>query len=133
FASISDYLADDFQLARRVADLGLKIHLSDYVVESVLGKTRWRDVWNREVRWMRCIRVSEPWQYPGLLLTFSIPLAALLLFFPAFRIPALCALAISIVLRWLVALAATELRPALLLLPIRDLLTAVYWCAGLLG
>ena len=39
FASVADYLADDYQLGSQVAGAELTVVLSDYVVDSVLGPT----------------------------------------------------------------------------------------------
>jgi len=137
FASISDYLADDFQLADRIANLGLKIHLSDYVVSSALGKVRFIDHWNRQVRWMRCVRVSAPGRYPGVVITFSTPLAALLLLFPHFLAPALCALGVSILIRYFIAWRVRRflhLSPRdLYYLPLRDFLTAIVFLVAAFG
>ena len=139
FESIADHLADDYQLAAHIADQGLRVHLSDYVVVTVLGTTTFREQWHRELRWARCIRICRPWEYPGLLLTFSTPLALTLLLVSGFAAIGWQALAVSLVLRWLVAWWVTgcsgdwETRRWLLWLPVRDVLSAVVWCVGGLG
>jgi ceramide glucosyltransferase len=139
FAAIADYLADDYQLAVRIADLGLRVHLSDYVVASVLGATTFREQWDREVRWAQCTRVSRPWEYPGLLLTFSTPLALVLAVVTRFSPLGWLSLAISLLLRWLLAWPITAYtanqaaRQWLVWLPVRDMLTPLVWCAGALG
>jgi ceramide glucosyltransferase len=139
FAAISDCVADDYQIGMRTARLGLKVHLSDYVVMNVLGATSFEEQWAREVRWARCIRICRPRGYPGLLFTFSTPLAFLLCIFNLFAWPALTCLTISIMLRWIVAWKVTgylrdrESRASLLLLPLRDVLSVVVWCAGIGG
>jgi len=139
FAAFADYLADDYQLAVRMADLGRTVYLSHYVVECVLGATRFRDSWGREVRWARTNRVSRPREYPGLLLTFSTPLSTLLLLFGGFEPLGWRALAISLLLRWFVAWQVSGCTgdgctwQCLLWLPIRDSLSALVWCAGAVG
>ncbi len=139
FAAVADYLADDYQVSARITRLGLRVHLSDYVVASVLGATTFRDQWDREVRWARCIRVSRPWEYPGLLLTFSTPLATVFALATGFSPSGQRALAISLLLRWLVAWRVTaytddrEARRWLVWLPVRDLLSALIWCMGAMG
>ncbi|HLW76624.1 MAG TPA: glycosyltransferase, partial [Bryobacteraceae bacterium] len=62
FASIADYVADDYQLGMRIHRLGFKCVLSDVVVESGLGG-HWREVWAHQVRWARTIRVSKTLGY----------------------------------------------------------------------
>jgi ceramide glucosyltransferase len=83
YAGIADHLLDDYEIAARIAGLGLKIHLSDCPVASVLGIMHFPQQWAREVRWQRGIRVVRPLQYPGMVITFSLPLAiAAAAFFP---------------------------------------------------
>lgn len=139
FAAVADYLADDYQLGERIAGLGLRVHLSDYVVASVLGATTFRDQWHREVRWARCNRVSRPREYPALLRTFSTPLAAALLLLSGLTPTAWQALTLSVCLRWVVAWLVTgytrdlETRRWLMWLPVRDMLSALVWLAGGFG
>jgi ceramide glucosyltransferase len=139
FAAVADYLADDFQLGWRIAGLGFRVHLSNYVVASVLGPTTFREQWEREVRWARCNRVSRPWEYPGLVLTFSTPLAVIFLIATYFSPLGFLVVGLSLLLRWLVAwsvlgeIGARELRRWLFWLPVRDMLSALVWCAGAIG
>jgi len=139
FKSITDYLADDYQLGARIAQLGLRVHLSDYVVATVLGTTALPEQWHREVRWTRCARVSRPWCYPGLLISFTTPLALLLILLTGFAAIGWQALAVSLVVRWLVAYLVSGYtgdvvsRRWLLWLPARDLLSALVWLIGGLG
>ena len=139
FAAVADYLADDYQIGARIAALGLRVHLSDYIVSTILGATTFREQWDREVRWAHCNRVSRPWEYPGLLLTFSTPFAALLAVATGFDRPAQWLLMVSLLLRWAVAWLITRytdnraIRPWLVWLPVRDMLTALIWCAGAVG
>ncbi len=139
FAALADYLADDYQLGARIASLGRKVCLSDYVMTCILGATTFRDQWDREVRWMRCSHVSRPREYPGLLLSFSTPLSLVLVLVTGFEPMSLRFLAVSLLLRWGVAWLISgqtsdqESRGWLPLLPLRDLLSALTWCAGAVG
>jgi ceramide glucosyltransferase len=139
FKAITDYLADDYQLGARIAHLGLRVHLSDYVVATVLGKTDLAEQWHRELRWNRCARVSRPWCYPGLLISFTMPLALLLILFSGFATIGWQALAVSLAVRWLVAYLVSgytgdiESRRWLPWLPLRGLLSALVWLFGGLG
>lgn len=148
FGAFRDYLADDYQLASRVAALGLKVHLSDYVVATLLGRRSWRGIWDREVRWARGLRVSAWASYLGIPLTFTIPLALLVMLCAGFSPWTLAALLISVGLRFEVARwinADTQVARAMvtgdsthkpwnwMLIPIRDLFTAVVWCVGAAG
>jgi ceramide glucosyltransferase len=139
FAAIADYLADDYQLGVHIADLGLRVHMSDYIVNSVLGPTTFREQWDREVRWAHCNRVSRPLEYPGMLLTFSTSSAAILLVATGFDPLAWLALGFSMVLRWLVAwrvmsyTGSERTRRWLIWLPVRDVLSTMVWGAGAIG
>jgi ceramide glucosyltransferase len=139
FEAIADYLADDYQLGARIARLGKRVQVSTYVTTSILGRTTFREQWRREVRWARCTCVCRPWEYPGLLLTFSTPLALTLLMVSGFAAIGWLALAISLLLRWAVAWWVTgysgdwETRRWLIWLPLRDVSSAVVWCTGIVG
>jgi ceramide glucosyltransferase len=39
FAAVADFLADDYQLGKQIAQTGLSVYLSDYIMISVLGPT----------------------------------------------------------------------------------------------
>ena len=139
FADIAEYLADDYELGARVAEAGKRVEISDYVVASVLGTQRFRSQWHREVRWARCIRVCRPCQFPGILLSFSTPLAALLLLASDFGSLGWAFLAVSLALRWAVAWLVSgysgdgETRQAIAWLPLRDVLSSIVWFVGLFG
>ncbi len=134
FAAIADYLADDYQLAAIMARLGMRVYLSDYVASSMLGSTTFWEEWDREVRWAQCNRVNRPREYPGILLTFSTPLALLLtVVSEGVHWPFL---AVALALRWAVGWLAMgyadnrSVRRWLFWLPVRDMLSALIWCAG---
>jgi ceramide glucosyltransferase len=139
FEALLDYLADDYQLGARAAATSCRVHLSDYLTQSILGPTSFADQWRREVRWAKCTRVSRPREYPSLLLTFSTPLALLTAATLGFSSFGLALLGATLVLRWLVAWYVSGfthdriVRRTWPWLPLRDLLTAVVWCAAGLG
>jgi len=53
FAAIANYLADDYQLGRRISQLGLRIEFAPVVVETHLGGGSWAQVWRHQLRWSR--------------------------------------------------------------------------------
>ena len=53
------YLADDYQLAKRITSLGTRAVLSSYVVETSLGEATWAGIWRHQLRWARTIRLSK--------------------------------------------------------------------------
>lgn len=136
FASLVDYLADDSNLALRISDLRKKIHLSKYVIESVLGATIFHEQWQREVRWACTNRLNRPAEYPFQLIYFSTPLSLIYLVVSQFSTTGYAMLFISMLLRWGVGwLAAVwtenhEMRRWLYLLPLRDCLSMLVWVVG---
>ncbi|MCX8092174.1 MAG: glycosyltransferase [Verrucomicrobiae bacterium] len=63
FRALADYLADDFQLGRRIARTGRRIALCPITVECCSPPARWREVWRHQLRWARTIRVCQPGLY----------------------------------------------------------------------
>ena len=74
-----DYLADDYEIGRRIAAQGLKVELSDVVVETYLPPYTLRQFVDHQLRWGRTVRDSRRWGYLGLVFTFGIPWALLAL------------------------------------------------------
>ena len=87
FAALADYIADDYQLAKRITSLGKRALLSTYVVETSLGEATWSGVWSHQLRWARTIRASKGGGYAGLPITHAGVWAAFLLCLGA-RVPA---------------------------------------------
>lgn len=138
YAGIADHLLDDYEIAARIAGLGLKIHLSDCPVACVLGAMHFPQQWAREVRWQRGIRVVRPLQYPGLIITFSLPLAiAAAAFFPLTpwalaAVPGVLAVRLFVAWQSAVLLGQRE-RRYLALLPVRDFLSLAVWLVAMFG
>ena len=139
FAAIADYLADDYQVAARIARLGRRVLLSDYLMDNVLGAMPLREVWHRHVRWFRCARVSRPYEYLTVIITFTLPLALLILLGTGFARSGWALLVSTILLRyvvtWLISGYTHDqvVRQHLLWVPLHDLLHLGYWAAGLVG
>lgn len=71
FEALADYIADDYQLARRIVGLGKRAHLSEYVVETSLGDATWSGAWKHQLRWARTIKVSKGAGFAGLFITHA--------------------------------------------------------------
>src|SRR6266700_2691181 len=72
FRSIVDYLADDYELGRRIAGLGLQVVLSDVVVETHLPAYDLRGFLAHQLRWARGVRDSRVGGYIGLVSTYGL-------------------------------------------------------------
>ncbi len=60
FAPLADYLADDYELGRKIARAGGRIEFSSAVVDCREAPAGWKEVWKHQLRWARTIRVSGP-------------------------------------------------------------------------
>jgi ceramide glucosyltransferase len=144
FEALLDYLADDYEIGRRIAEQGLKVELSDVVVDTFLPAYTLRQFVDHQLRWGRTIRDSRGWGYLGLVVTFGVPWALL-------------ALSLSLILNyavlaaWALLVMVTSLRAAVAMLvgwyvlrdchvprllpslPLRDLVALLVWIASLAG
>jgi len=135
FAALADYLADDYQLGRKLHSLGLRNLISNVVVSTRLPAGSWRAAWRHQVRWARTIRLSRGAGYAGLPVTFA-TLWAVVLAVGGGWLPAAVLLAIrfamAIVSGWLV-LRSADVWKYCYLIPLRDLWGVAIWVAGLSG
>ena len=135
FSEIAAYLADDYQLTRRITELGFRVHLSKVVVETSLAGKTWRQVWGHQVRWHRTIRVSRRRSYLGIPITQATLWSLLAAVFGWWWV-ALLLFAVRMIAG--VAVGAGVLRCPLtaryfFLIPVRDLFGVVVWAVGLFG
>ncbi len=63
FKTLTDCLADDYQLGRRLAGGGHRIVISPVVAECWSAPMGWAAVWKHQLRWARTIRVCRPVPY----------------------------------------------------------------------
>jgi ceramide glucosyltransferase len=140
FEAIADYLADDYELGRRIAKKGRRVELSHTVVETHLPAYDLAGFFRHQVRWARTIRTARPAGYAGLLLTFTLPWAALILALAphASWVWALIAAAVvarlsSALVSGMVVLHDRQLLRSLWLLPLRDFLALIVWITGWMG
>jgi ceramide glucosyltransferase len=139
FEAIADYLADDYELGRRIVERNLKVRLSDAVVETYLPAYNLSGFLSHQLRWARTIRASRLGGYIGLLFTFTLPWAALTCILARGANWACGLLAVAFASRAAMAFAtarAVSDRGFMRwfgLLPIRDFLAVVIWLGGLAG
>ena len=134
FESVVDYLADDYQLGARVADAGFKVSLAHETVETAIPPYSFAEFWQHQLRWARTMRVSRPRGYGGLVLTFALPWAVLLVACAPHSLWSWALLAMALLARvgvalriGLAVLGAHQIARDLWLLPLRDLLGTAIW------
>lgn len=140
FKSIVDFLADDYELGRRIADLGLRVVLSDVVVETHLPAYDLRGFVSHQLRWARGVRDSRAAGYVGLVSTYGLfwGVVSVILArgapwsWAALGATALLRLAVSLMVGKSV-LQDAHLLKQLWLLPLRDLVAVAVWLASFAG
>lgn len=140
FTSFVDYLADDYELGKSIAELGVAVKLSDVVVETYLPSYRLREFVAHQLRWARGVRDARAGGYLGLVFTFGLLWSLLALAASRGALWAWSALAVTMFLRLAVALVVGQsvLRDRQILkyawlIPLRDLVAAAIWFASLGG
>jgi len=140
FESFADYLADDYELGKRISELGLQVVLSNEVVETFLPRYTLSDFLRHQLRWSRTVRGTRYWGFASLIFTFALPWAILAVLLSegqpwAWRLAflALCLrLAVAMVVGTRVLEDKNCLRSAWLI-PLRDILAVFVWAASLVG
>jgi ceramide glucosyltransferase len=140
FRSIVDFLADDYEIGRRIADIGLQVLLPDVVVETHLPAYDLRGFLAHQLRWARGVRDSRAGGYIGLAFTYSLLWALLTLIASGAAPWAWAVLGATAVLRLAVAITVGKfvledrrLLRNLWLLPLRDLVAVGVWIGSFLG
>ncbi len=137
FASVRDYLADDYMLARKIIDAGYKIKLAPHVVSIVPTLNSVKEAFLHALRWSRTIRICNPIGY--LLSVICYPLFwglftciyldvssfSLFLFALCAFIRAVCS---ALVLAWI----DSDIFKAVLT-PVWDMVSFFIWLWGLFG
>jgi ceramide glucosyltransferase len=140
FEAFVDYLADDYEMGRHIAERGMEVRLSDVVVETFLPAYTLRQFVDHQLRWGRAVRDSRRWGYLGLVVTFGIPWASCAVLLTRGTPEAWTLLAVVLGLRVAVALSVgwsvlrdRQVLTLLPLLPLRDFVALLVWFASLLG
>ncbi len=138
FKGLSEYLAEDYEMGRRILNTGKRMVLVPYWVEilmDVKGAAQW---WNYQVLWDQKTRAADPVGFFSTIVTRSVPFAVLL---AAYRLAdglGIVILGLAVLLRMAGAAAILKwemkdiegLR-ALWLLPVRDVAAFASWAVAL--
>jgi ceramide glucosyltransferase len=140
FESFADYLADDYEIGRRLFAHGLSVQLSPIVVETFLPRYSFGEFVDHQLRWARTIRDARNAGYLGLIFTFGLPWSLLALIASRGAAWAWGLLALTLAVRMLLALEVGvrvmndgQVKQLLWLLPVRDLVGVLTWAASFFG
>jgi ceramide glucosyltransferase len=140
FLPVVDFLADDYELGRRIAGLGLTVQLSEVVIETHLPAYDLRRFFAHQLRWARGIRDARAAGYIGLIATFGLQWGVASVLAARGAVWSWAALAVIALLRFAVALKvghgvlhARQLLKNIWLLPLRDLIAVAVWLASFTG
>ena len=137
FSYLQEFLAEDFVIGQRAAELGHGVLFSSYVIEHRIGSQNMMPNLGHRMRWARSTRRSRPLGYWGQIFTYPLPLALLLCAaYPA----AWPALLLTMFLRVVAALATARdivhdpvTQKQWWLLPIQDVIGFFIWISGFVG
>ena len=137
FGYLQEFLAEDFVIGQRTAEMGHEVLLSSAIIQHRIGSQSMLHNLAHRLRWARSTRRSRPAGYWGQIFTYPLPLAILLCaLWPA----TWALLPVTLLLRgW--AAAATAIfvvrdplfREQWWLLPVQDVLGFLVWFGGFVG
>lgn len=137
FAYLQDYLAEDFVMGNRAAQLGHQVLFSSYVIEHRIGSQSMEQNLGHRLRWARSTRRSRPAGYWGQIFTYPLPWALLLwLVHPATWPLLLLTLVIRGGAAWATSFGVVRDQASMKqwwLLPVQDLLGFLVWMGGFAG
>ncbi|MGH9496393.1 MAG: bacteriohopanetetrol glucosamine biosynthesis glycosyltransferase HpnI [Candidatus Sulfotelmatobacter sp.] len=140
FRTLADFLADDYELGKRIAGIGKRIVLSGVVVETHLPSYDLSEFIDHQLRWFRGVRDARKGGYIGLLTTFGIMWALLACVAASFAAWSLGLLALVLLLRITLAVVMCKYvlhdeatLKSLWWLPLRDLIAVGVWLASFAG
>jgi ceramide glucosyltransferase len=140
FEALVDYLADDYELGRRIAATGKRVELSAATVATSLPAYTMGEFLRHQLRWSRTIRAARHWGYAGLIFTFGIPWALLTLVAARGAAWAWLLLALTFAARLAAGFVSASLVLGernflrdVILLPLRDLIAPLVWAAAFMG
>ena len=137
FESIAAFLADDYEIGRRVTDSGGQVVLSHETVSTMYPAQTLRSFWQHQLRWARTVRLCRPASYAALLFTQGLPWAISAALLAPTRWLSVSYLLVYLVLRlataWFVGVSRIRdevLRHRLWLVPLWDAIHFVVWAAS---
>jgi ceramide glucosyltransferase len=137
FGYLQEFLAEDFVIGHRAAELGHGVLLSSHVIEHRIGSQGMMRNLGHRLRWARSTRRSRPAGYWGQIFTYPLAWALLLC---AVHHPAWPAILLTLVLRGGAAIATARYvlhdpvtQKQWWLLPLQDVIGFLVWIGGFVG
>ena len=131
---LANYLVEDFELGRRVVEMGFQIHFEPTVIETGVDLKSFKDWWRHQVYWDQNTRAANATGFFFTLLIRGLPFAcAYALVGAPYAIKILMAmLGIRFLTAWINSLCLKDFDgiKASWLLPLRDLLGIFVWFAS---
>ena len=135
-----EYLADDYELGKRIAAAGYRVELSGDPVETTVPAYSFRSFWDHQMRWARGTRDSRRAGYVGLGITYCIPWALATVVASGGALWSFSLLTLAVLARVTVALTVgvgllrdDQVLRDLWLLPLRDLFGLLFWLWSFAG
>src|ERR1051325_1656631 len=140
FNTILDYLADDYELGRRISNAGLQVAIASCVVDHYVPGYSWTGFFQHQLRWARTIRSCRPGGYAGMIFTFSLPWSVCALAAAPSMVFVRYVVVTALALRLIVSLASgsfilrdRQVLRNLWLVPIRDFVALLIWMLAYTG
>jgi len=137
FAPLAEYLAEDYEMGRRICELGYRRALLPYSVETTIDLARPRDWWRHQLYWDLNTRLSQPIGFAATVLVRPVPFAILFAALRGFDLIGTGVLLSTLAARLLTAalnlrlLGDREGMRHLAWLPARDVAGLAVWFAAL--
>ncbi len=134
FASLTDQLADDYELGARLHRAGYRVELLHEVVATAIPPYTFRGFCDHQLRWARGTRDSRRAGYLGLGITYVLPWAMLTMIASGGELWSFTLFSVALLARMSVALVVGvgllrdgQVLRDLLLLPLRDAFGLFFW------
>lgn len=139
YEALGNMLADDYHLGNKISKNGKPVTLSTILVNTVVGKSNFKNYFVRQLRLCKTYRVSKPVGYFLFGISFGSVWSLLLCFLTSFSLPAISLFGTAIIMRFLsITLTGTLLSKipfswVYLLVPIQEFLGFYTWLLSFCG
>lgn len=138
--ALVEYLADDYELGKRISHAGYLVMLCGETVETTVPAYTLGGLWDHQMRWARSTRDSRKLGYIGLGVTYVVPWAVMNVIASGAALWSFSLLALALLARVSVALTIgvgvlrdDQVLRDLWLLPLRDLFGLIVWAWSFAG